>query len=151
VQAGGCCDCGDEDAWEPAGFCGRHGKDGDDPLSNLPPTFIASSRGLMHQAVAFTLHTLKAVMAAFDLTTVGEQLWAAGHTEFRIVVHNDDIHDARWVVPSLGGGQRPVGGPSCLTMPHQVAGGAARGGPAYPHALRAREGQPGKCRDAGTR
>jgi hypothetical protein len=25
AQAGGCCDCGDEDAWSPKGFCGRHG------------------------------------------------------------------------------------------------------------------------------
>eukprot|EP00957_Ditylum_brightwellii_P156131 11883950-Ditylum_brightwellii.AAC.1 len=25
AQAGGCCDCGDPDAWDPAGFCDRHG------------------------------------------------------------------------------------------------------------------------------
>ena len=25
AQAGGCCDCGDPDAWDPAGFCSRHG------------------------------------------------------------------------------------------------------------------------------
>ena len=25
AQAGGCCDCGDEDAWDPNGFCNRHG------------------------------------------------------------------------------------------------------------------------------
>mmetsp|Transcript_14841 Transcript_14841/g.41321 ORF Transcript_14841/g.41321 Transcript_14841/m.41321 type:complete len:2002 (-) Transcript_14841:1881-7886(-) len=25
AQAGGCCDCGDPDAWDPAGFCDKHG------------------------------------------------------------------------------------------------------------------------------
>eukprot|EP00429_Kryptoperidinium_foliaceum_P025649 CAMPEP_0176145034 /NCGR_PEP_ID=MMETSP0120_2-20121206/73859_1 /TAXON_ID=160619 /ORGANISM="Kryptoperidinium foliaceum, Strain CCMP 1326" /LENGTH=466 /DNA_ID=CAMNT_0017481451 /DNA_START=272 /DNA_END=1669 /DNA_ORIENTATION=- len=25
AQAGGCCDCGDPDAWDPAGFCPHHG------------------------------------------------------------------------------------------------------------------------------
>ena len=25
AQAGGCCDCGDPDAWDPAGFCNKHG------------------------------------------------------------------------------------------------------------------------------
>jgi hypothetical protein len=25
AQAGGCCDCGDPDAWDPAGFCSKHG------------------------------------------------------------------------------------------------------------------------------
>jgi Putative zinc finger in N-recognin (UBR box) len=29
AQAGGCCDCGDPDAWDPAGFCPHHG-----PASN---------------------------------------------------------------------------------------------------------------------
>jgi hypothetical protein len=24
--AGGCCDCGDPDAWDPRGFCSRHGE-----------------------------------------------------------------------------------------------------------------------------
>lgn len=27
AQAGGCCDCGDPDAWDPKGFCPLHGKD----------------------------------------------------------------------------------------------------------------------------
>ena len=25
AQAGGCCDCGDGDAWDPRGFCHKHG------------------------------------------------------------------------------------------------------------------------------
>lgn len=26
AQAGGCCDCGDADAWDPKGFCSKHGE-----------------------------------------------------------------------------------------------------------------------------
>mmetsp|Transcript_12443 Transcript_12443/g.23345 ORF Transcript_12443/g.23345 Transcript_12443/m.23345 type:complete len:2568 (-) Transcript_12443:2177-9880(-) len=32
AQAGGCCDCGDPDAWDPKGFCPLHGKDVAIPL-----------------------------------------------------------------------------------------------------------------------
>ena len=50
AQAGGCCDCGDPDAWDPAGFCNKHGPfpeaantvqcivigDNDNQVDNLP-------------------------------------------------------------------------------------------------------------------
>jgi hypothetical protein len=31
--SGGCCDCGDADAWNPNGFCQKHGKTHHDPVS----------------------------------------------------------------------------------------------------------------------
>ncbi|CAM9782916.1 unnamed protein product, partial [Choristocarpus tenellus] len=36
AQAGGCCDCGDPDAWDPSGFCHKHGLDNRNPLHDLP-------------------------------------------------------------------------------------------------------------------
>ncbi|OEU16046.1 hypothetical protein FRACYDRAFT_146297, partial [Fragilariopsis cylindrus CCMP1102] len=36
AQAGGCCDCGDPDAWDPAGFCSRHGPAASVGSSNRP-------------------------------------------------------------------------------------------------------------------
>ncbi|CAN0022435.1 unnamed protein product, partial [Ectocarpus sp. 12 AP-2014] len=36
AQAGGCCDCGDPDAWDYRGFCPHHGLDNRDPLQELP-------------------------------------------------------------------------------------------------------------------
>ncbi|CAM9897529.1 unnamed protein product, partial [Sphacelaria rigidula] len=36
AQAGGCCDCGDPDAWDSKGFCDKHGLDNCDPLQELP-------------------------------------------------------------------------------------------------------------------
>lgn len=35
-QSGGCCDCGDPDAWDANGFCPRHGLNNVDPLKELP-------------------------------------------------------------------------------------------------------------------
>ena len=39
-QAGGCCDCGDEDAWKRSGTCTRHGCITEDPLSTVPTPII---------------------------------------------------------------------------------------------------------------
>jgi len=45
ASAGGCCDCGDADAWRPSGFCHKHGpkKDGDSSLSiSAEPSVLGS-------------------------------------------------------------------------------------------------------------
>jgi len=48
ASAGGCCDCGDADAWSPSGFCHKHGpkkksKDGDSSLSiGAEPSVLGS-------------------------------------------------------------------------------------------------------------
>jgi hypothetical protein len=34
--AGGCCDCGDGEAWNCAGFCDKHGNRTQDPVSYIP-------------------------------------------------------------------------------------------------------------------
>lgn len=33
---GGCCDCGDCDAWKSTGFCDKHGHSTADPVSYIP-------------------------------------------------------------------------------------------------------------------
>lgn len=40
TQAGGCCDCGDPDAWDYHGFCHKHGLDNRDPLQDLPQGMV---------------------------------------------------------------------------------------------------------------
>ncbi len=77
TQAGGCCDCGDEDAWDRKGFCPRHGSDGDDPLAHLPPAFIASSRRVLRRSVGFLLRAVGAALESFDLDNVERTAWAA--------------------------------------------------------------------------
>lgn len=56
---GGCCDCGDSEAWSPAGFCNVHGGhvEDEDPAANFPPEFKAS--------LAFVnCHVLKTLQSA---------------------------------------------------------------------------------------
>ena len=52
AQAGGCCDCGDPDAWAPEGFCSVHGKHVADPLASLEPTMVARARVVLRQVAA---------------------------------------------------------------------------------------------------
>eukprot|EP00658_Telonema_sp_P-2_P045400 TRINITY_DN3335_c0_g2_i1.p1 TRINITY_DN3335_c0_g2~~TRINITY_DN3335_c0_g2_i1.p1 ORF type:complete len:738 (+),score=207.06 TRINITY_DN3335_c0_g2_i1:307-2520(+) len=52
----GCCDCGDPSAWDPAGFCSRHGrKENHNPLDDLPPTLATSCRLVVHSVVQLIL------------------------------------------------------------------------------------------------
>jgi Putative zinc finger in N-recognin (UBR box) len=50
AQAGGCCDCGDPDAWDPAGFCPRHGPK-PTPITNLPLHQVQRVRGVVPAVV----------------------------------------------------------------------------------------------------
>eukprot|EP00624_Nannochloropsis_granulata_P007695 evm.model.NODE_9035_length_8968_cov_20.147301.2 len=111
TQAGGCCDCGDEDAWDRQGFCHRHGQDGDDPLSHLPPSFIAACRWVMARSVGFLKQAAEALQESFDLEHVEDAVWAgeaasAGpgeEAEYYLTLHNDDVHSKREVADLLQG------------------------------------------------
>lgn len=50
AQAGGCCDCGDPDAWDPKGFCCLHGKEVD---GSLDTGLEARVRGVVDYCVEF--------------------------------------------------------------------------------------------------
>eukprot|EP00934_Nitzschia_sp_Nitz4_P008391 Nitzschia sp. Nitz4//scaffold194_size40385//22916//30332//NITZ4_007530-RA/size40385-processed-gene-0.16-mRNA-1//-1//CDS//3329540334//8381//frame0 len=51
AQAGGCCDCGDPDAWDPAGFCPQHGPAASKGLGPLNPSVLDRVRGLVPAVV----------------------------------------------------------------------------------------------------
>jgi len=111
TQAGGCCDCGDEDAWDKQGFCHRHGQDGDDPLSHLPLSFIAACRWVTACSVGFLKQAAEALQESFDLEHVEDAVWAgeaasAGpgeEAEYYLTLHNDDVHSKREVADLLQG------------------------------------------------
>lgn len=96
-QAGGCCDCGDEDAWDAAGFCNRHGSHGDDPLSHLPPPFNASARAVLKRTVDFIVTAVEAYVASYDLGLAGTQPWGGPHDDYYLLLHNDDVHTLKCV------------------------------------------------------
>ena len=51
AQAGGCCDCGDPDAWDPQGFCPSHGPAASTSNSVLSDNVIERVRGVVPAAV----------------------------------------------------------------------------------------------------
>lgn len=67
AQAGGCCDCGDADAWDPAGFCSKHGTKANcqlDPLAGTPPELVQQCSLVLDECVrAILLSSAEAVGA----------------------------------------------------------------------------------------
>lgn len=51
AQAGGCCDCGDPDAWDPAGFCPHHGPAASQGLGPLSSTVVHRVKGVVPAVV----------------------------------------------------------------------------------------------------
>ncbi|GKZ00839.1 hypothetical protein MPSEU_001035600 [Mayamaea pseudoterrestris] len=64
AQAGGCCDCGDADAWDPAGFCPHHGPpSGDDNNDHesstvLSPQVMERVRGVVPATVDWMVQVI---------------------------------------------------------------------------------------------
>jgi hypothetical protein len=121
---GGCCDCGDAEAWEPAGMCPAHnpellaavvggGGAADDPAagmdagvrSALYATAAALGRCLQEMAVS--------VAAAYGRTDLGprpgETDDAVGSKAWSVVLHNDDVHTYDEGASSCGTGKSAVG------------------------------------------
>jgi hypothetical protein len=51
AQAGGCCDCGDPDAWDPLGFCANHGPSGQESLGPLNEEVVHRVQGVVPAVV----------------------------------------------------------------------------------------------------
>ena len=47
---GGCCDCGDSGAWEPSGFCSKHGRLQTTPelLGSIPEALLPTAQARTH-------------------------------------------------------------------------------------------------------
>eukprot|EP01041_Mallomonas_annulata_P004635 gene4635-9199_t len=98
-QAGGCCDCGDPDAWDSNGFCTKHGKVLSDPLNSIPRDiyFIGEIllqtiiQHIIDYAVQFT-HKCN-----IDNFTPNEQD-LSNNVEFSLLVQHDDIHSVQDII-----------------------------------------------------
>jgi hypothetical protein len=105
---GGCCDCGDVEAWAESGFCTRHGRRpaaaaaGD--MVNLPLAVkLPLQRGVFRDALQYVTDTVVALRESLDAAPLDtEEQW-------NVVILNDDVHTyeevgvtaARGVVTSL--------------------------------------------------
>lgn len=73
AQAGGCCDCGDPDAWDPRGFCDVHGggdKNINNTNSSVDTAMLSRTRGIVTAIMDwFTQVIVKDVETSFYPTT----------------------------------------------------------------------------------
>ena len=81
--AGGCCDCGDAEAWDPAGFCKRHsGPAVEDPIPTLPADLRAVAEELLPIVLKFSTRAMRREQGEFG----GEK------GKFVVYLHNDAVH-----------------------------------------------------------
>lgn len=98
-QAGGCCDCGDPDAWEPKGFCTKHGHKVSDPLLNVPEGLRLVGESLLDKIMSNLVEFVVEYVNAYDYEKVFEL--AEEQTEYSLVLHLDDIHDKTSILHDL--------------------------------------------------
>lgn len=97
-QAGGCCDCGDPGAWDPSGFCHRHGRVTENPTTDLPEGILTTGRRVLEAIAVFIEHYAVSHAAMFDIETflVTSQPRTDPDTNqsrlFDVVLRADDIH-----------------------------------------------------------
>ena len=111
-EGGGCCDCGDPDAWDPKGFCSNHGSSGasanasqQSPEDLLPPGVVTRVKGMVPAIMDWMVNqfvatakaatdrtTLPAATAETTLGTLGRQ----GHGLY-LVLQADDVHQAEYI------------------------------------------------------
>lgn len=105
-QAGGCCDCGDKDAWKPAGFCVRHGHAHPDPLSLVPGDLLHRGGALLKTVVSELLAYADHYSTLFDAGPLdpvdGEEIDQLPLGQVWIVrLHQDDIHSQAQVATQI--------------------------------------------------
>lgn len=124
---GGCCDCGDSEAWDPEGFCTYHGDRADadgaggdgtpggEQGEDLPLELLRIADALFEQIVLFFVEMAQRSMDAFNAESVdmlGRQLqqeyleYAADGVPveppvFHVRICNDDVHSDEDLVRSL--------------------------------------------------
>lgn len=104
---GGCCDCGDSEAWDPEGFCIYHGdraeNDGEgtpgeqsEDQPGLPTELLRVADTLFEHIVLFFVEMAKKSMDVFNserVDVMGRQL----QNEYRMQLQQDQQHDPVYV------------------------------------------------------
>jgi hypothetical protein len=106
---GGCCDCGDTEAWKESGACPKHRADDSsaatsDPLSLLPPEIVTGFNSVLHGVVLFFYSMIIREIEGFS----EPQAPTAAPIEMIIRLHNDDIHSYDDVIFALSEIQLPL-------------------------------------------
>ena len=98
AQAGGCCDCGDPDAWDPAGFCSKHGPsveagdgsidilpDDNGRIKGLPWPIVAHSRGVVTACLDWLVDKIAIEASKSFVTIDGDKINLFGCNESTII------------------------------------------------------------------
>lgn len=108
THSGGCCDCGDTEAWAPEGFCTRHkGAQDADPLSFLPPDLLANSRESIGEVMKLALDSVKearfgSVINEDDLEVMRDKLGSeAPDRRFSVIVHYNELQTSQEFATAL--------------------------------------------------
>ncbi|KAG1708826.1 hypothetical protein DVH05_022447 [Phytophthora capsici] len=108
THSGGCCDCGDTEAWAPEGFCTRHkGAQDADPLSFLPPDLLMNSRDCVGEVMKLVLDSVKearfgSVINEDDLEVVRDKLGSEPPDKrYSVIVHYNELQTSQEFATSL--------------------------------------------------
>jgi hypothetical protein len=102
THSGGCCDCGDTEAWAPEGFCLHHkGAQDVNPLSYLSPQLLQNSRESLSEILRFVFDT---IMEARALSFIEEENVEQARQKlsaslpdarFSIIVHYNELQTSQ--------------------------------------------------------
>lgn len=91
-QAGGCCDCGDCDAWCIDGFCKKHGQSDIDPLESIPLEIQSLMKPLLHKITYSSMEYCAEYSQIFDINHI-ISIDEINDTDYGIIIQNDEIHN----------------------------------------------------------
>uniref|UniRef100_A0A7S2WKT4 E3 ubiquitin-protein ligase n=1 Tax=Mucochytrium quahogii TaxID=96639 RepID=A0A7S2WKT4_9STRA len=106
TEPGGCCDCGDEEAWDPAGFCFAHGNHTDDMSggddSILPEGVYGQAKLIVDVIFSNITMSLEEIFRSYARSKSERLLTKAddfhetmdedGKISVNVVLNNDDLH-----------------------------------------------------------
>ncbi len=90
-NTGGCCDCGDVDAWDKNGFCAKHsvkGNRNEDPLSQVPKDILDAAIPSMTEIIRSILMFAYEYKETYNLDRELDGNW-------RILVHQNGIYGSQ--------------------------------------------------------
>lgn len=108
THSGGCCDCGDTEAWASDGFCARHkGAQNADPLSFLPPDLLAKSQECIGEVMKLVLNSIRearfgSIINESDLEVVRDKMRNdAPDKRYSVIVHYNELQTSQEFATAL--------------------------------------------------
>ncbi|CEG46056.1 hypothetical protein F441_08560 [Plasmopara halstedii] len=108
THSGGCCDCGDTEAWSPEGFCTHHkGAQDADPLSFLPPDLLVQSRNCIGIVMTLVLNSINearqgSIINADDLEAMRDKLGSEVPEKlYSVIVHYNELQTSQEFATAL--------------------------------------------------